>query len=51
MVLANIRKHLSIVRVTEHWHSLWQVVAFPVLGDIRKLSGHGSGQVAVGGPA
>lgn len=51
-VLANIRKHLSSLRLTEHWHSLpRQVVASPVLGGIRKLSGHGSGQVAVGGSA
>lgn len=42
-VLANIRKHLSTVGVTEHWHSLpRQVVAIPVLVGIRNLGGHGS---------
>lgn len=42
--------HFSTVRVTEHWHIVpKQAVASPVLGDIRKLSGHGSGQVAVDG--
>lgn len=51
-ILANIRKHLSTVRVTDHWHSLpRKVVSSPLLGDFRKLSGHGSGQVAVHGPA
>ena len=48
----NIRKHFFIVKVTKHWHRLpREVVGCPSLRDIQKLSGHGPGKPALGGPA
>ena len=48
----NIRKHFFIVKVTKHRHRLpREVVGCPSLRDIQKLSGHGPGKPALGGPA